>query len=74
MKPLGADTSAPFPPENAPSDAELDFTRHKVAKGETFYAIARQYGSNVKDIIAANPGVEPTALRIGQEILVPVKK
>ncbi len=68
---IGADTSAP---SAAPVDAELDFTRHKVEKGDTFYAIARQYGADVKDVIAANPDVEPTALRIGQEVLVPVKK
>jgi len=68
---IGADTSAP---STGPADAELDFTRHKVEKGDTFYAIARKYGANVKDVIAANPGVEPTALSIGQEVLVPVKK
>lgn len=71
---IGADTSAPFPPGDAPTDAELDFTRHMVEKGDTFYAIARKYGASVKDVIAANPGLEPTALSIGQEILVPVAK
>ncbi len=68
---IGADTSAP---SAGTADAELDFTRHTVRKGDTFYAIARQYGASVKDVIAANPGVEPTALSIGQEVLVPVKK
>ncbi len=70
----GSDTSAPFPPGDGPADAELSFTRHKIAKGDTFYAIARKYGTDVKDVIAANPGVDPKALRIGQEVLVPVAK
>ena len=72
--PVGADTSSPFPPDEAPADAELSFTRHRVEKGDTFYAIARKYGASVKDVMAANPGVEATALRIGQEILVPTAK
>lgn len=72
-----ADESAqPFPPSPTPgpADAELSFRTHKVKKGDTFYGIAKQYGVNAKDVINANPGVEPTRISIGQEIIVPFAK
>lgn len=66
----------PFPPNPTPgpADAELSFRTHKVKKGDTFYGIAKQYGVNAKDVINANPGVEPTRIIIGQEIIVPFAK
>lgn len=70
------DKAQPFPPNPTagPADAELDFRTHKVKKGETFYGIAKQYGVSAKDVINANPGVEPTRISIGQEIIVPFAK
>ena len=75
----GSDNKAqPFPPTPTPTpgpaDAELNYRTHKVTKGDTFYGIAKQYGVNAKDVINANPGVEPTLIRIGQEIIVPIAK
>lgn len=46
------------------------FLVHKVAKGETFYSIARDYKIDVKDLMNANKGV--TSLKTGQIIQVPV--
>jgi len=45
-----------------------------IKKGDTFIKIAREvYGdpSRMKDIAAANPGVNPRKLNIGQTIILP---
>lgn len=41
---------------------------HTVASGDTLYGIARKHGVSVDTLIAANPGVDSRALRIGQTI------
>lgn len=46
------------------------YLKHKVAKGDSFYAIAKRYGVSVDQIVAANPKVQGT-LSIGQVVLVP---
>lgn len=47
---------------------------YTVRSGDTFGGIAIHFGISVDDIVALNPGVEPTALRVGQEIKVTVGK
>jgi len=44
---------------------------HKVAAGETATRIARQYGVSLDALRAANPGLEPRRMRVGQIINVP---
>ncbi len=44
---------------------------HVVRLGDTFYSIARRYGVPVDVVAAANRGVNPTAMRIGQRLLIP---
>ena len=47
---------------------------YTVKKGDTFIKIAREvYGdpSRMKDIAAANPGVDPRKLKVGQTIILP---
>lgn len=44
---------------------------HKVSSGETYYRIALKYGLSVDDLVAANPGVNHRALRVGQSISIP---
>ena len=58
--------------ENQPSDRKLrkTFDFHFVAKGETLYAISRQYEIPVNTIIEDNPGIDPTHLRLGERILI----
>jgi LysM repeat protein len=43
---------------------------HTVVAGETFYGISRQYGVSVDRLMAANPDVRPSALRVGQKLRV----
>lgn len=58
--------------ESQPSDRKLrkTFDFHFVAKGETLYAISRQYEIPVNTIIEDNPGIDPTHLRLGERILI----
>lgn len=45
--------------------------RHVVRSGDTFYRIARVYGSDISAIQALNPHVHPRRLRVGQHLLIP---
>lgn len=51
--------------------AESSHSRHIVKKGETLFAIARQYGITVNALMAANPGLTEN-IREGQTIMIPV--
>ncbi len=44
---------------------------HKVQPGETPTAIARRYGVKLEAFMAANPGLNPKRLQIGQSVNVP---
>jgi LysM repeat protein len=43
---------------------------YTIRSGDTLGAVAVHYGVTVDDIIALNPGIQPTALRVGQKIKV----
>lgn len=43
---------------------------YTVQTGDTLGAIAMHFHVSVDDIVALNPGIEPTALRVGQKIKV----
>ncbi|MFY0990312.1 LysM peptidoglycan-binding domain-containing protein [Halomonas sp. C05BenzN] len=55
--------------ERAPSGGPY---RYQVRPGDTYAGIARRFNTRASRIQAANPGVEPTALRIGQILQVPL--
>lgn len=42
-----------------------------IKSGDTFYKLAQTYGISLASIIAANPGVNPTKLYVGQQIQIP---
>jgi LysM repeat protein len=44
---------------------------YRIQSGDTFYGLANRYGLPVQEIMAANPGVDPNNLQIGQEICIP---
>lgn len=46
----------------------------EIQPNETKYAIAKEYGITVADLDKANPVLETEALKIGQKIIIPVKK
>jgi len=50
----------------------VSFVEYRVQKGETLTHIAHKYGIPLRDLEAANPGVRPRLLQIGQRLTVPV--
>lgn len=45
---------------------------HTVARGDTLFRLASRYGSTIRAIETANPGVEPLDLRPGTQLTVPL--
>ena len=51
-------------------------TSYTIKKGDTLWSIAKKYlgdGQRWRDIVAANPGLAPAKLRVGQKINLPQK-
>ena len=44
---------------------------YTIRAGDTLYEIARRYNITVQQLIAANPGIDPNRLQIGQVICIP---
>jgi len=44
---------------------------HRVRRGETLSHIAGRYGLRLGDLVAANPGIDPDRLLVGQRIRIP---
>jgi peptidoglycan lytic transglycosylase D len=55
-----------------PPSEWVSFLEHKVVSGETLSHIARRYGVRTSTLRAANPGIAPRSLQIGQWVVVPV--
>jgi membrane-bound lytic murein transglycosylase D len=82
MTPPGRTTTVRVPPGRGeafttayaliPPNERVSFVEHRVARGETLSHIALRYGVRVADIQAANPRVQPRALRVGALLTVPV--
>jgi LysM repeat protein len=64
VTPRQATTAIPRPPIAKPRT-------HTVAAGETPAIIARKYGVNLNSLLAANPGLQPTHMHVGQVINLP---
>lgn len=56
----------PKPPENR------RFIKHILDQGDSFYALARKYGSSAKAIQRANPSMHPKRLQIGAVVNIPL--
>jgi LysM repeat protein len=69
IAPAAPDSSpAPSP---APSPSAVPARKHVIKSGDTLLAIAAQYDTTVDALRAANPGLNETALRVGEEITIP---
>ena len=51
----------------------LGYRIHRVARGDTYFRLAREYDTTVAAIAAANPGRDPNNLRIGSLLIVPMR-
>ncbi len=47
--------------------------KHTIGPSENPSSIARRYGIRTQDLLAANPGVDPKRLTIGQSLALPVR-
>ncbi len=48
------------------------YVRHVLREGDSFYRLARRYGSSVLSISAANPRLDPLRLPVGSVVRVPL--
>lgn len=48
------------------------FVTHTLKKGDSLYALSRQYHSSIRALEAANPGLDPFNLQIGSTVTVPL--
>lgn len=62
--------------ENSTLRASAQLNNHNinytVKKGDTFYSLGLRFNSSVKGIIALNPKIDPSNLRIGSNVKIPV--
>ena len=58
-------------PAPAPPAVPCPGTLYTVQPGDTFIGLARRFGYTLDAILAANPGVDPRSLQIGQRICLP---
>jgi len=65
--------TTPLPPQPIQPEppANSAFTEHTILKGETFSSIGLKYKVGYQAIAAANPGVDPNRLNIGQKVKIP---
>ena len=73
---VDAGTDDPAADANAAPPVEAGPRKHVIVKGDTLYSLAKRYlghGKRWKDIQAANPGLDPRKLRVGQEIVIPAE-
>lgn len=57
-----------------PADSRIDCRRHRIARGDTLGSIARKYRIRQADLIAMNKMTDPRRLRIGDELLLPMRQ
>lgn len=57
-----------------PSRKLLRYALHSVRSGDSVSAISRAYGAPIQLIVDANPGLQPSRIRIGQVLVIPLLK
>ena len=63
----------PRPDSTTPPRPPTSRRKHEVQSGENPTAIARRYGIKLQELYAANPGLNPSKLQIGQELIIPAR-
>ncbi|BCA79228.1 LysM peptidoglycan-binding domain-containing protein [Desulfuromonas sp. AOP6] len=57
-----------------PAGERANYARHRIQQGDTLLALAKTHGIRVDDIIALNNIKNPRALRVGMDLILPLKK
>jgi len=57
--------------ETIPPTERISFVEHRIARGETLSVVASTYGVRLGDLQAANPGLNPRRLQVGQAVVIP---
>uniref|UniRef100_A0A7C2E328 LysM peptidoglycan-binding domain-containing protein n=1 Tax=Ammonifex degensii TaxID=42838 RepID=A0A7C2E328_9THEO len=65
---LGQTICIPVPPVPGPCPGGFVYI---IQAGDTFFSLARRFGTTVEALIATNPGVDPDRLQVGQQICIP---
>ncbi|RBP44092.1 LysM peptidoglycan-binding domain-containing protein [Garciella nitratireducens] len=66
---IGQIICVPMPPIPKPCPAGT--FPYTIQAGDTFYSLAKRYHVSLEELLAANPGVDPNNLQIGQKICIP---
>ena len=73
VQPRSVATARPAP-ATPPPPAEIGpHYEYVVEKGQTLSLIAEGFGTTVPKILAANPGLKPNLLRVGQKLIIPAE-
>lgn len=71
MAPAALNSEAPAASASGSHPPAMSARTHTVQSGDTFFSIARKYGVRLDALMAANPGQEPSRLRVGQTLNIP---
>lgn len=58
---------------SAPAETKGDYVNYTVKDGDILSKVANAHGARTKDVITANPGINPDALRLGSVLRIPIK-
>lgn len=72
--PVVAPPAAATRPAPPPSPAIGPHYEYVVEKGQTLSYIAQGFDTTVPKILAANPGLKPNVLRVGQKLIIPAEE
>lgn len=64
---------APGKAGGAPTGVRNSDGTYSIAPGDTVAKVAKKFGMRIDSIMAENPGLEPSRLRVGQKIRLPAK-
>lgn len=59
--------------DRVPKEKRVQFRTHVVARGQTFYTIAKKYGIRSQDLADANALSIKRSLSVGQELIIPIE-
>jgi LysM repeat protein len=71
VPPVATNPPVVIPPVATPDVAPVGGSEYVVAKGDSLAKIAKKNGVTLKALQAANPGVVPTKLKVGQKLAIP---